>query len=396
MGSKTTTQETKIPEPTTEEREASATFKAILDAQMAMDYDKVENSKFVFKRQPEIDAIDQQIAQLTSQAGSTLRSSTYGTKYGGAYGGGTQVNNSAQLQQLQYQKQQLMSEGGDQKIDVQYVMKPEAAQRLATNRAEMDDINSKFYQSADKLLRGDFSVSPEQKSQIQAIVGENYDPVMNLLKAEFSTAEDDVKDAVNKLIESGKADIYQEYLTQKNELTNQLRQQKYGLENTAAQLGRSYSDTDFQRATAEAGQGAQERLGEYQLAALNSLGKSGIAQMAGSVANLRGLRAGALGQVAGDKAGAGMNLSMLAANPLLAFGAGGNFLQLRNALQQQGVQNLLATGGMVGQQVGQMGQIRAAQPTSTSTQPYGFLDILGSLAGAAGAGASAYATFGRA
>ena len=80
-----------------------------------------------------------------------------------------------------------------------------------------------------------------------------------------------------------------------------------------------------------------------------------------------------------------MNLQMLAANPLLAFGAGGQFLQLNNAIKQQDVQNLLATGGLMGQQIGQMQSLRAAQPTTTKSTPWGALDVLGALAGAGGA-----------
>ena len=78
-----------------------------------------------------------------------------------------------------------------------------------------------------------------------------------------------------------------------------------------------------------------------------------------------------------------------ASQPLLAMQAGTQYTQLNNAITQQGVQNQLATSNLVQQGVQRQTQERMAQPSTTTTQQIGALDVLGALVGMGAAGAGA-------
>lgn len=338
MGGKTTTTQVEIPEPTLEERKMAEQFSALLDAQMARDYEKTE----VFKRQAEIDAIDAQLADPNLD----IRTA----------------------QTLQEEKERLMNEG----YDITYQERPEVAARRKKNEAEIQKINEQFFDVTKKVLRGDFSTTPEQRETIKNLTSEFFDPIMDVVTAEFSTAQQDVQNAVDRLMESGRAD-----------LQNQLEEQNTNLKRQSQLLGRSTADKRIQEVLAETNQGAIERL--Y---------RSGQAAAAQAQGQLSGQRALALGGVAENKGLAGYNLALQAANPLQSFGVGQQFSQLQGALGAQNIANQFQSVNALTNRLGQMGNIRAAQPTQTTTEPFGIFDILGGLTDLAGAGLSGASTFG--
>lgn len=331
MGGKTTTTktETNIPPPTADQIEQTALFNSIIDATMQNDYNKiVGESKFVYNRQPEINEIDNQLKQLVASGAS-----------------GKNVDN------LVKKKQDLMNEGGYEKPDIRYELRPEVAARREQDQQRNQGISELFYKNAQKLLNGDFSVSEDQKNQIKSLVGDAFEPAIAA-----------VRGAVEATTQAGQGSIQ-----------TALRQQQDQLRSSAAQLGRSYSDTDFQRAT-----------GQNTTDALSNLYNNANATVAQQIAALRG-----------QQAGAQLNLTQLAANPLQAFGAGTQYAQLQSALGQQDYQNLIGAGGLLGNSIQQGNQLRlgGASQTQTQTTPFGIIDVLGGLAGAAGAAAKTVAAF---
>lgn len=346
MGTKTTVQKTEIPEQTPEEREAYAMFSAIFDAQMSRDYTKSERRKFVYNKQAEIDEIDRSLAGATDP------------KY---------------RQQLLNTKYKLQSEGGREKVTFDYIEKPEVRARRERNQAESDKINKLFFSSAEKLLRGDFSISPKQRAQIQSITKEFFDPTMDLLRVEFDRSEEAVTSAVQRLMESGKQDMLFELANQKKQMQTQ-----------ASELGRSFQDTRFQREMGELTSGAFERLT-----------RAGTADIAGAIAALRGQRTAALGGISEQKGLSGYNLALSAAQPLSQFGAGAQFAQIQNVIRAQEQAALGLPISQLQQSIAQMGNLRAAQPTVSTTQPWGFLDVLGALAGAGATAFTGFKAFGK-
>ncbi len=345
MGSKKTTNETVLPEPTAEERQAAATFNALLDAQMSRDYNKVENRSFVYNRQAEIDQIN-----------SLLQNPPPGTNVG----------------QLQKKRDSLMGEGGYEKVDVQYVERPEVAAKRKADQAQIDKINKQFFDVTEKVLKGDLSINAKQKAQIQQLIGDNFDPIMDTIKAEYSSSEEAIKTALDRLMESGKADMI-----------GQVKAQETALKRQNELLGRSGADLNSQRAVADVNQSALERL--Y---------RGGAAVSAEAIAGLRGQRANTMSQAASQRGLAGYNLSLQAANPLSTFGAGAQFAQLQGALGAQQLQNQYMPINALTNRLAQMGNLRAAQPTTTQTTPFGILDVLGAGAGLAGTAFSGISAFG--
>lgn len=389
MGSKTVTNETKIPPPTEEERQFMAQFSALIDAQLAQDYIKQESTQFVYNRQAEIDQINQK-----------LNDPSY-------------ANYSEDLIK---QRAELMQEGGYNKTNVSYQETPEAkTRRLATQKAT-DEVNAEFFKATKKLVSGDLSVTSKQQKQIDALIGDNFTKIMDDIKSAFSFSADEIKAdagraesvlredfagaesavnaAVNRLMESGRADLAQQFQQHSDQQKRQ-----------AELLGRSFQDTQFQK-----------NIGEYQAGALERLYRGGQAQAANAIAGLRsnqagtlanlygqqnqnlaglyGNRASSLGAISEQQGLARYNLGLQAAQPLAAFGSGAQFAQLQGALQAQNLANSYMPINSIQQQLGQLGNLRAAQPTTTQTQPFGVLDVLGTLAGIGGTAMTGLSTFG--
>lgn len=379
MGGKTVTNKTELPPETPEDRQLAALFNAALDAQMSQNYNKVESRQFVYNKQAEIDQAQMELNQLLGGSNDTSAQGSTVTKYGGrtvpsqvnsvgqtprtSSGGGSNPN-QARINELQNIINDLKSKGGQEQISYQFNEKPEVAARRLNNQAEQDKINQLFFQNAQKVLNGDFSITDEQRKQIKQLVSDNFDPAMDILKTEFSNSETAVNDAVTRLVEAGKTDIVQ-----------QLAQNRIQQKQNAELLGRSYNDLSFQREADKASADAFERL--YS---------QGAASAAQAIGSLRTARAQAVGSVAEQKGNAGYNLSLQAANPLSAFTAGAQFAQLNGQLNAQNLANQNIVTQNILSRLGQLGNLRAAQPITTQKQPFGVLDALGAAAGLAGTG----------
>ena len=350
MGTKKVKNETEIPEASPEEREQMAIMNAIIEAEMQKNYDIEENRTFVFNRQAEIDQINKEIDELRQQLP---------TNPGQIQG---QINQRTRM------IDELKKEGGSERVDVSYIEKPEVRERRLRQEAALDKVNMGFYAAAEKLTKGDFSVTPQQRQQIDALIGDNFQNVIDELTIQFDSAEDKVNAALDRLVESGKTDI-----------ANSAIQQRTALRQEAELLGRSFSDTDFQ--------GRQQ---EFEQGSIEALYRAAAAQGAGQIANLGTQRALAIGGVKENEGLARFNLLQQAAQPLAGFGAGTQFAQLQGALNAQGLQNNLALGGLAGQAANIYNNARIAQPTTTQSRQVGALDILGGLIGAGAAGAGAF------
>jgi len=361
-GSKTTKVENKtdIPPETPEQQQLTAQYNAILDAQMSQNYDKIQTSTYVYDQQAQIDQIDQRIAALKSEGSG-------GTLYAGKFGSGgyNDPSLSGQIAQLENKKTQLMEQGGSNKINVQYVEKPDVKAARLRDQAATEKINGEFMDAASKLIRGDWSVSPTQKQQINDIIGDNFSKVMNTLTANLSTNEEDVKAAIQAQLKQGEGTI-----------AENLRQRKMALEGEAESLGRSYTDTDFQRATGTQAIDANERLQD-----------AAMSDTATQIAQLRQMYAQQIAGVQSQEGQTRLQLTMAAAQPLTAFGAGSQFQALQSQMQSQQLQNNMVPASMMGNEINQLNQLRlgGATRTSSTTQPFGVLDVLGGLAGLAGA-----------
>lgn len=365
MGSKETTQETRIPEATPEEREQQAQLNALIDAQLSGQYDKTETTRFVYNKQGEIDEINRQIDSVDRELQALRSSQPYG------YNTPQYQQLAAQKQRYINQREQFMMEGGREQIDIQYTEKPEVKARRLRREAASDKVEAAFFAAAEKLAKGDLSVTPEQRKQIDELIGDNFSSVIDELKVQFSSAEDAVNEAVNKLVESGKADIAQAAIQNRNQLKRE-----------SESLGRSFADSSF-----------QDRQTQFEQGALESLYRGASAESAAQIASLRGQRALSIGGVKENEGLARFNLLQQAATPLTAFGAGAQFAQLQGALNAQNQQNLLGIGGLANANLQRYLGERTAQPTTTVSQPWGVLDVLGALAGAGGAAASGIAAF---
>ena len=313
---------------------------------MSRDYTKTENRQFVYNRQAEIDQIN-----------SILANPPQGTNVGG----------------LQKQRDSLMQEGGYESVNVQYVERPEVKAKREADTAAIDKINKQFFEVTEKVLKGDLSISATQRAQINKLVGDNFDPIMDVIKAEYSSSEEAVKTALDRLMESGKVDML-----------GQVKAQETALKKQNELLGRSGADLNSQRAVADVNQSALERL--Y---------RGGAAVSADAIAGLRGQRAATMSNAANQRGMAGYNLSMQAANPLSTFGAGAQFAQLQGALGAQQLANQYMPINTISNRLGQLGNLRAAQPTTSQTTPFGILDVLGAGAGLAGTAFAGMGAFGK-
>lgn len=354
MGGKTTVTKTELPEPTPEENRMSALFSAILDSQMTMNYDKIENKKFVYTKQAEIDQATKELNDLVAGNNPATASKVGLPRDSQSATGAGPIPNQKRINELTNMIDNLKKEGGKEEISYTFNEKPEVKARRLHNEAEGDKINDLFFKNATKVMNGDFSITPEQKAQIKQLTADNFDPIMDILKTEYSSAEDAVNKAVERLVESGKVNIVQQLADERNKQKE-----------NANLLGRSFNDMSFQR-----------EFGKLSADAYERLFSEGAATAAGGIAQLRGQRAAAMGGVAEQKGLAGYNLSLQAANPLSAFTSGAQFAQLQGALNAQNIANQnINTGNALGR-LGQLGNLRAAAPTTSVTQPYGPLSYI--------------------
>lgn len=354
MGSKTTTQKTELPEETPEQREQMAMVNAMIDAQLSTNYDRQEATTFVFNKQGEIDQIQKEIDQLRQQL----------------------PTNPGQIQGQIDQRMRLMDElkkeGGSNKIDISYTEKPEVKERRLRQEAALDKVNAGFYAAAEKLTKGDYSVTNRQRQQIDALIGDNFQNVIDELTVQFDSAEGKVNEALNRLVDAGKTDI-----------ANAAVEQRRQLKQESELLGRSFSDTDF-----------QQRQQQFEQGSLESLYKTASAQGAAQIADLGKTRALSIGGVKENEALARFNLLQSAAQPLAGFGSGAQFAQLQGALNAQQNSNILGLGGLAQGSANIYNNARISQPTTTTTTPVSALDILGGLIGV-GAGTAGAVFAGR-
>ena len=362
-GSKKTESKTVLPEPTEEEKQNAALLNAVIEAQMTQNgFVKNETRVFEFTRQAEINAAQGELDRLNEQLDNL-----------GPVSGGFDPNANArkgieqQIVSVNRQIEAFKQEGGAERIDVDFVETPEAKARREQREARLAETEELLFDASKKLLEGDFSVTDEQRREIDELIGDNFEDVIDELKIQFSSAEDAVNDAVDRLVSSGKAELAE------SARTNQL-----SLSATAARLGRSGQDTTFTTAQSEFVLGAQERLA-----------KAASTDAANAVANLRQTQALSIGGVKEQEALARFNLLTQAAQPLTAFGAGTQFAQLQGALRSQDLANNRAIGDLVSGELGQLRGVRSAQPTTTTTRQVGLLDILGGAIGLGASGASA-------
>jgi hypothetical protein len=177
---------------------------------------------------------------------------------------------------------------------------------------QIEMINDDFFDAVEKLVKGDYSITPEQKEDIQEILVDTFGPAKEELAAageeieagiekgigeaeaelkagfeeaeaaldaafeqisdqltrDFSTAKDDVRTAIDRLNDAMTTEISETLGIAKldaekafDDLESQARQ-------TAERLGRSYSDVDFQRDIADIESGTLERLNREAMARL--------------------------------------------------------------------------------------------------------------------------------
>lgn len=245
---------------------------------------------------------------------------------------------------------------------------PAAQRRRLRRESQSDQVEANMFKAVNKLTRGDYSVTDKQKQQIESIINTaGFDNIIDEITVNFGRAEEAILKASDRLVASGKADIVEA-----------AKQNRLQLKETAALLGRSTQDSDISRS----GQ-------EFELGALERLGRSAEANTTGLIANLKGTEAGMKSGVREQETLARLNLLNQAAQPVLALQAGGQFAQLQGALQAQNFANQLGTSRILQGEIGRQTQERIAQPTTTQTQQVGVLDVLGALVGTAAAGAGA-------
>lgn len=342
MGTKETKSTTEIPPKTTEELQQIALLNGMIDAELSKDYDKQTTSSYIYKRQADIDQIQKEV-----DAG-TLDS-----------------------RRAQGMINKLKEEGGQTQYQTVFSEKPEVKARRLRQEAASDKVEEGFFKAAEKLTSGDYSVSPQTRAQIDALIGDNFSSVIDELKANFSSSETAVNDALKALVDAGKTDI-----------ANSAVQQRNALKQSSEMLGRSFSDSDM-----------QSRMQEFEQGQMNSLYQNVGAQGAAQIANLRNQSALAIGNVRNQEAQTRLGLLTQAAQPLTAFNSGSSYAQLQGALRAQGLQNTQVLGGMLQNNINTGMAERAAQPTTTQQTPWGVLDVLGALGGAAGATFSGMGAF---
>lgn len=360
MGTKKTTEEVKIPPPTPQELENQTLFNAILRSQL------------------ETQGFDVQTVRKKVQPGDPL------------YEDWVIKNKEAQKGK----------DGHSIPIptynDFDITETAGARERRLKREQSVDSLEKDLFAAVQKSVKGDYSVTGKQIADVNKIVqaanfGETYNDldknfkiVHDELMATFSSVETSVDKAIGSLIEAGKADIAESARQNRDQFKQFQAESQQGAE----LLGRSFSDTDFLRQTAdyrsrltEAEMGSQEQL--YRGASANAA--SAIANLgqakAGALGNLGQTRAMALGGIKEQEALARLGLLGQAANPIAAINSGSNFVQLQGALQAQGLANLGGTGALLQGELGRMSGDRRAQPTTTTIQPVSPLDILGKLVG---------------
>ncbi len=423
----------KYPEPSQEEKDAQGLLWQFIQANLAENYNITPTTKQGYKNPERVDALTRQIKELEAQR-QQMMSGTGEAQYGQQV---TQIQ--AQINSL---RDQLSKETSGDNLVTSTVyeidrrespeiealkeriadpanghekgfleaqlrkLRSDTAQYETDKVAKQREVETAFLGNVQKLLAGDYSITDTQKEQIQTILGDNFDPLMDLVTAKYATARDNVDSAITRLQDAlstkiseqygiSKADLEGAMKSARLDLEDTFRQQTNNAKNTAALLGRSFSDSDFQRSLSEEQGGALQRLltgGETALAGLGreALGQYNIgysnlgASAANSIANLGMSEAGALGNIGLNRALLGSQLYGEAAQPLTAFNAGSVYTQLQNALNSSYLANQNASLSPLSGFYGSMVNQRAGQATTTQQSSPGFFGALGGIAGMTG------------
>jgi hypothetical protein len=301
-----------------------------------------------------------------------------------------------------------------------------------------------FMEKTQKFLRGDFSITPEQAQlieqnmapqraaltkmydEMEEITDENVNAVMDKYTEEAETLKmetDQLLGAIGEQISKGEENLetaLQRTIDTRSELMRMGIEDFSGemtkkVASNAAAMGRDPSDPAYQQEIQKSVSREIER-GELQLAEIEARGVLGIKSraeeqrlgLAGQrldIAQRRGAERIGLatglererGQrrlgIAEARGGALTGLEQQAANLRFQVGGGmapqqlgaaGQSMSLQNALAQQRLANLQAAGQAPFQMGGRLAQLRGAQPTTTTTKPFSFADLLGIGGGVAG------------
>lgn len=298
--------------------------------------------------------------------------------------------------------------------------KEEYASKAVETDKQKQDIQKQFLNNVQKFLKGDFSVSPEQRkfiadqlgpirATVDAMYSENPEETLKNwgeFGKQVSTSGLNVMQAMNLVGEQIKqtgADM-EKALTSTIETNKQLL--KMGIEDATGDItkrismqaiatGRDPSDPEYQKEIQDSVSREVSR-GTLNLAQMESQGKMGIAERTGGgleeVARTKARLAESKGQAMTRLAESESNLKkdIAVGLPPQQISVGTGFSQLDQALISQRMANAAAPMGVVNSPMGYYQSERMAQPTTTQRQSSGFMDYFSGALGLVGAGTDIY------